>query len=349
MAQWRQEIEKVLVGVLRGAGDVAQRGERMLRAREARDLPASTVRRSLPEIVEPLGRIFLPLDLLEDLLIHTNIPDLLKGQPASYAGVILWGPPGTGKSESLRQIVEVYRRAGAYAEEVSATEIISMWVGASGRSMQSVLERAVREGERRDLPSFVAFDEGEVLVERTAEIMTGAEREYQAVVAALKRVLGNNRWVSVGISTNVYPRDVDPALVREGRLTPLHVPPPTLAERARMWQFFAEEYGVATLTVEQARDVAAISGSRTGAFVEEFTRNYAAIRRRAMLRERDGVVDLVRGHVELTDAAVRETYSYATLRGDLIAELERKGEAIDPRLKQPERTWSRRLLEWLGW
>lgn len=350
MAELRQEIERVLAGVLRGAGDAARQGEALLRSREIslRHAP----RRSLAEIVEPLSRIFLPLDLLEDLLIHTNVPDLLKGQPASYAGVILWGPPGTGKSEALRQIVEVYQRAGAHAEQVSTTEIVSMWVGASGRSMQSVLDRAVTEAEKREIPSFVAFDEGEVLVERAAEITTGAEREYQSVIAALKRVLGNDRRVSVGISTNIYPDDVDPALVREGRLTPLHVPPPTLETRGRMWTYFAAEYDVISLTEEQAGELAAISRGKTGAFVEEFLRNYLAIRRRRVMREAGndgGVADLLRGHVSMSENEVRETYSYSTLRLDLISELERKGDVVDPRLKEPNKPFSAKLREWLGW
>src|SRR3989344_3126434 len=77
------------------------------------------IRKSPVEILEPFNQVFFDTMLMDELIVRTSVPQLLTYEAPLFPGVILFGPPGTGKSEFQNALVKVYNNAGAYAENVS--------------------------------------------------------------------------------------------------------------------------------------------------------------------------------------------------------------------------------------
>jgi transitional endoplasmic reticulum ATPase len=147
----------------------------------------------------------------------------LKLQPVR--GILLFGPPGTGKTKLARIIAH---EAGASFFAVSGTEFTSKFFGESEANLRRIFETA---GEHR--PAVLFFDELEAFLPKRAEMafsdsaqrgIVGTFLSYTDGVAALEGVL------LVG-ATN-YPDLIDPAALRPGRFDKLiYVSAPDAAAR----------------------------------------------------------------------------------------------------------------------
>ena len=71
------------------------------------------------DVLAPFDEVFFDDELMDDLIVHTSVPELIRGEKPIYHGNILYGPPGTGKSVFQGAVCEAYDRAGAYAKQVS--------------------------------------------------------------------------------------------------------------------------------------------------------------------------------------------------------------------------------------
>jgi len=136
----------------------------------------------------------------------------LKLQPVR--GILLFGPPGTGKTKLARIIAH---EAGASFFAVSGTEFTSKFFGESEANLRRIFETA---GEHR--PAVLFFDELEAFLPKRADMafsdsaqrgIVGTFLAYTDGVAALDGVL------LVG-ATN-YPDLIDPAALRPGRFDKL--------------------------------------------------------------------------------------------------------------------------------
>jgi transitional endoplasmic reticulum ATPase len=123
-------------------------------------------------------------------------------------GVLLFGPPGTGKTFVVRALAH---EAGAAFFSVKGAELLDKYVGESERGVREVFARA-----RAAAPSIVFFDEFDALAPVRGRSTTSVT---DSVVAALLTEIdgvGERGDVSVIAATNR--RDlIDPALLRAGR------------------------------------------------------------------------------------------------------------------------------------
>jgi SpoVK/Ycf46/Vps4 family AAA+-type ATPase len=153
-------------------------------------------------------------------------PELYRayGKPLG-GGVLLYGPPGCGKTHLARATAGEIR-AGFVA--VGLDQVLDMWLGESERKLHELFERA-----RRDRPCVLFFDEVDALGASRSDLRTSSARLLvNQFLAELDGVERSNDGVLVLAATNA-PWHLDAAFRRPGRFDRiLFVPPPDAAARA---------------------------------------------------------------------------------------------------------------------
>ncbi len=139
-------------------------------------------------------------------------------------GVLLYGPPGCGKTFVVRALASSGRLS---VHAVKGAELMDKWVGSSEKAVRELFRRA-----RDSAPSLVFLDEVDALAPRRGQSHDSGVTDR--VVAALLTELDGIeplRDVVVLGATN-RPDLIDPALLRPGRLERLvFVEPPDAAAR----------------------------------------------------------------------------------------------------------------------
>jgi transitional endoplasmic reticulum ATPase len=166
--------------------------------------------------------------LTESVLWPLTYPDTfarLGVQPPR--GVLLYGPPGCGKTYLVTALAGTGR---ANVLSVKGAELLSKWVGESERAVRELFRRA-----REAAPTLVFLDEVDALAPVRGQATDGgtADRVVAALLTELDGVETLRNVVVVGATNR--PDLVDPALLRPGRLERLvYVPPPDAEARTEI-------------------------------------------------------------------------------------------------------------------
>ncbi|MFF4889634.1 AAA family ATPase [Micromonospora chersina] len=142
-------------------------------------------------------------------------------------GVLLYGPPGCGKTYLVTALAGSGR---ANVLSVKGAELLSKWVGESERAVRELFRRA-----REAAPTLVFLDEVDALAPVRGQATDGGttDRVVAALLTELDGVEALRNVVVVGATNR--PELVDPALLRPGRLERLvYVPPPDGAARGEI-------------------------------------------------------------------------------------------------------------------
>ena len=140
-------------------------------------------------------------------------------------GVLLYGPPGCGKTFVVRALASSGRLS---VHAVKGAELMDKWVGASEKAVRELFRRA-----RDSAPSLVFLDEIDALAPRRGQSFDSGVTD-RVVAALLTELDGIDplRDVVVLGATN-RPDLIDPALLRPGRLEKLVFVDPPDAEARR--------------------------------------------------------------------------------------------------------------------
>jgi len=142
-------------------------------------------------------------------------------------GILLWGPPGNGKTLLARAVAG---ESDAHIEVISGPEVLSKWVGEGERRLREVFERAARLA-----PSVVLMDELDVIAGSRDSADSRHLRELVSQLLVLLDGLEDRGRVLVIATTN-RPQDIDPAILRPGRIDrKVRLGPPDAAGRAALF------------------------------------------------------------------------------------------------------------------
>ncbi len=140
-------------------------------------------------------------------------------------GILLYGPPGCGKTYLARATAGEVKAAFI---SVGIQDVLDMWLGNSERNMHAIFAQA-----RANTPCLLFFDEVDALAGKRTDMNASAGRNtVNVLLAELDGVQYSNEGVLILAATNA-PWSVDSAFRRPGRFDRvIFVPPPDLDARA---------------------------------------------------------------------------------------------------------------------
>ncbi|MFB6125770.1 MAG: AAA family ATPase [Halolamina sp.] len=179
------------------------------------------------------------------------------------AGVLLFGPPGTGKTMLARAVAS---NSDANFIPVEGPELMNKYVGESERAVRRVFEQA-----RANTPAVVFFDEIDAIgATRTDESGSPAtERVVSQLLTELDGIEGRGGVTVVG--TTNRPDRLDEALLRPGRFDrAVEVPLPDADDRVEILRAHVDTTSVAGVDFASLADrTEGYTGSDIAAVVRE--------------------------------------------------------------------------------
>ncbi len=155
-----------------------------------------------------------------DIILPLQKPDLFRAYGKKPGGgVLLYGPPGCGKTHLARAAAG---ECDVHFEAVEIQTVLDMYLGESEKRLHRIFEEA-----RDKAPTILFFDEVEAIGAARHQLKQGpGRRMVNQLLAEMDGVNAQNASVLVLGATNA-PWDVDPALRRPGRFDRvIFVPPP---------------------------------------------------------------------------------------------------------------------------
>lgn len=219
-------------------------------------------------------------------------------------GVLLWGPPGCGKTLLAKAVANESR---ANFISIKGPELLNKYVGESERAVRQVFVRA-----RSSIPCVIFFDELDALVPRRDDALSESSARVVNTLLTELDGLGSNRQGIYIIAATNRPDIIDPAMLRPGRLeTLLFVNLPGPSERVEILQTLVRNLPIEFN--EQLRALAESCEGYSGADIGSLLRRagYSAIKRRDMIRFEDFVA--AKEHVR---PSVTDLKKYERLRRD---------------------------------
>lgn len=222
-------------------------------------------------------------------------------------GVLLWGPPGCGKTLLAKAVANESR---ANFISVKGPELLNKYVGESERAVRQVFVRA-----RASVPCVIFFDELDALVPRRDDALSDASARVVNTLLTELDGLGPSREGIYVIAATNRPDIIDPAMLRPGRLeTLLFVGLPGPAERVAILRTLITRRKVPVeFGEEELRQLAESCEGFSGADLGSLLRRagYAAIKRKDSIR----LEDLVAAK-EFVRPSVTDLKKYERLRRD---------------------------------
>jgi SpoVK/Ycf46/Vps4 family AAA+-type ATPase len=192
----------------------------------------------------------------QSFLLPLQNPELRRAYGARLrGGLLLWGPPGCGKTFLARAIAG---ELGAQFVPVGLHQILDMWMGNSEKQLHGLFEMA-----RRNTPCVLFFDEVDAIGHSRMNLGRSAIRNVVAqLLSELDGVDTSNEGIFVVGATN-QPWDVDPALRRPGRFDrTMLVLPPDESARAAIFRYNLETRPIGEINYsELARSTEGLSGA----------------------------------------------------------------------------------------
>ncbi|MBS3817715.1 MAG: AAA family ATPase [Candidatus Thermoplasmatota archaeon] len=145
-------------------------------------------------------------------------PDLFeKYEMTTGKGMLLFGPPGCGKTHVMRA---ASNELDVTIQIVNGPELVSGFAGESEKKIREIMNRG-----RENAPAIIFFDEIDSLASKESMETAEVSRAVSQFLTEMDGMEGAEQVMIVG--TTNRPQKLDPAILRPGRLDKIfYVPPP---------------------------------------------------------------------------------------------------------------------------
>ncbi|MHA2244766.1 MAG: AAA family ATPase [Candidatus Hodarchaeales archaeon] len=166
--------------------------------------------------------------LREAIILPMSRPDLFKGARKPWKGILMYGPPGCGKTYLCKAVAS---EVDSTFFSVSAANLISKWLGESEKLVKELYDRAVEEA-----PSIIFFDEIDSLAGARGGSSEGeAMRRVKTQLLQAVEGFGTGEELLVTVGATNTPWDIDAAMRRRFERR-VYVTLPTSGAREKMFQ-----------------------------------------------------------------------------------------------------------------
>ncbi len=166
--------------------------------------------------------------LREAIILPMSRPDLFKGARKPWKGILMFGPPGCGKTYLCKAVAS---EVDSTFFSVSAANLISKWLGESEKLVKELYERAVEEA-----PSIIFFDEVDALAgARGGGSENEAMRRVKTQLLQAVEGFGTGEELLVTVGATNTPWDIDAAMRRRFERR-VYITLPTKNAREKMFQ-----------------------------------------------------------------------------------------------------------------
>ncbi|TYP94888.1 AAA+-type ATPase, SpoVK/Ycf46/Vps4 family [Fodinibius salinus] len=207
--------------------------------------------------------------------------DILNGEesnPDPMGGVLLYGPPGCGKTEIATSIAE---DLGVYFDSIQIGDLASKWAHQFGKNLKARFDKAAKAKGG----AIIFLDELDAFAGHRSEMNHAHDRENVNVLLQLLDPKNRPPNVLVFAATN-YLSSLDTAVTRSGRFdTKIGIGPPDETGRAAILRTKLNKYSVDSSSITEgfvkdiARKTIGYVGSDLNTLVEK-TKTYQKARAR---------------------------------------------------------------------
>lgn len=145
--------------------------------------------------------------LKEAVILPIKFPHLFTGKRKPWRGILLFGPPGTGKSYLAKAVATEAGNSTFFS--VSSSDLVSKWLGESEKLVRNLFELA-----RDNKPSIIFIDEVDSLCSSRSENESESARRIKTEFLVQMQGVGNNNDGILVLGATNIPWTLDAAIRR---------------------------------------------------------------------------------------------------------------------------------------